>query len=34
MSLTDQKGKTAVEKAARDLGLTGNGMGESDDYLS
>ena len=34
MSLTDQKGKTAEEKAAKALGLTGHGMGESDDYLS
>ena len=34
MSLINQKGKSAVEKAAQDLGLTGDGMGESDDYLS
>ena len=35
MSLINQKGNNpAVEKAAQDLGLTGDGMGESDDYLS
>ena len=34
MSLINQKGKSAIAKAAQDLGLTGAGMGESDDYLS
>ena len=34
MSLMNQKGKSAIEKAAQDLGLTGDGIGESDDFLS